>query len=191
MEKEIYYFKEEIKKELTESRLEHSFLVAEIAKSIAIKQNYHSPDKAYLAGILHDITKQKPKQFHTQLFEKWDFNQFSELPEPAYHAYSARFYLREKYNFTDTEVLTAIQNHTLGSNSMSLLDKILYASDFLGSEYAKSQEGYDSWLSSSLESLNFGIYLKSSKTISDLLSKKQTIHTFTITIYNSSVEKHD
>lgn len=189
MEKEIKYFKEAIRKEITDSRLEHSFRVAEIAKSISERVSYPSPEKAYLAGLIHDITKQKPKEFHKEIFKKWKFHTYKELPKPAYHAFSAVFYLKENYKFKDQEVLSAIQNHTLGSMSMNVLDKIIYASDFLGSEYAISQDDYQTWLHSTLENLDFGIYLKSSKTIQDLIYKKKKIHSLTIRIYNSTLDK--
>ena len=68
------------------------------------------------------------------------------LPEPAYHPFSAEYYLRDKYQFTDEEILSAVKNHTLGGENLPLLDQILFVSDFLGSDFAMRQIQYANWV---------------------------------------------
>lgn len=190
LEKEIENYKQIISKELTSSRLEHSLRVAELAEKFALAHNYPHPKKAYLAGVLHDITKQKKREFHIAIFEKNHFD-YSNIPENAFHPFSAKFYLQEQYHFQDTEVLSAIQNHTLGGENLSLLDAILYASDFLGSEYAIKQKEYKDWISKVEKNIYFGVYLKAKITILELLEKNEKIHPNTISTYNSAVTKLD
>ena len=91
---EIKKFQEIVKKEITNTRYEHSSRVAEIAYDLAISNGLENPMEAYLSGILHDITKQKLDSFHETIFQRAGFD-FSELPSPAYHPFSAVFYLQD------------------------------------------------------------------------------------------------
>jgi len=72
---------------------------------------------------------------------------------------------------------------------MSLLDKLIYASDFLGSDYAMKQSSYKIWKQKTEENLNFGVYLKASKTIHQLIESKSKIFPTTIDTYNESINK--
>jgi predicted HD superfamily hydrolase involved in NAD metabolism len=183
----IDYFLEIVPSEITNTRWEHSLRVAEYAEKLAKTHHYPNPKLGYLAGIVHDITKQKKKEFHLELFStELDFH-FQDIPEEAYHAFSAPLYLRKKFHFDDDEVLSAIRSHTLGRVQMSSLEKIIYASDFLGSEYAAKQETRETWVSQTEENLNFGIYLKASKTLNNLIETKSRIYQATIDTFNESL----
>ncbi|MBE7411241.1 MAG: bis(5'-nucleosyl)-tetraphosphatase (symmetrical) YqeK [Leptospiraceae bacterium] len=184
---EIKKFSKIIKNELSLSRYKHSLKVAEIAELLSKQFRYSDPEKAYLAGLLHDITKQKGNEFHISLFKKNKFKKYFEIPESSYHSYSARFYIQEVYRFTNEEIFSAIDSHTLGEKSMSLLQKIIYCSDFLGSEYAQNHKEYKFWLEKTKKILEYGTYLKSSRTIEKLLQKKYDIHENTIAVYKYSI----
>lgn len=188
IEEQIEFYKKIVSKEITPSRFEHSIRVAELAERFALAHNYSYPKKAYLAGVLHDITKQKKRDFHVEIFEKNSFD-YSKIPENAFHPFSAKFYLLERYKFQDEEVLSAIANHTLGGGSLCLLDSILYSADFLGSEYAIRQSEYSNWITQVEKNIYFGLYLKSKITIEELLQKRETIHIDTISTYNCAVTK--
>jgi predicted HD superfamily hydrolase involved in NAD metabolism len=188
LEKQIEYFVKIVPEEVTHSRFDHSIQVAELAERFSKLNGYANPRKAYLAGILHDITKQKTKDFHLDIFHRSEFD-YSLLPEPAYHPFSAVFYLRDKYQFADEEILSAVKNHTLGGENMCLLDQILYLSDFLGSDYAMRQKEYTNWILETEKNLSFGIILKSKKVIEDLLEKSHRIHPVTLATYNYYVER--
>lgn len=181
----ISLFEAEVSKDITPSRFDHSLRVAALAERFAKVHGYPYSRKAYLAGIVHDITKQKKRDFHLEIFRKKGFD-FSEIPENAFHAFSGALYLEEKFELKDSELLSAVRNHTLGGKNLNLLDSILYTSDFLGSEYALKQSEYHSWVKSTEESLYFGVQLKARTVISELISKKESIHLFTIYTYNES-----
>lgn len=63
IEAAIEYYTKVVPEEVTHSRFDHSILVAELAEKFSILNYYPEPRKAYLAGILHDITKQNRKNF--------------------------------------------------------------------------------------------------------------------------------
>lgn len=185
----IDLFLQEVPKEITNTRWEHSLRVANHAEQLAKINAFHSPDIAFLAGITHDITKQKKKEFHLSLFEQRPHIELDGIPEEAYHAFSAEIYLESKYGFQNQEIFSAIRSHTLGKFEMSALDKILYASDFLGSEYAFKQNQLEYWICETEKNLHFGIYLKASKTLNQLIESKSKIHKSTIETYNQNLNK--
>lgn len=57
-----------LKKRLNEKRYYHSLCVADEAKRLAVKYGA-DPEKAYLAGLLHDITKNAPDEEHLKIFK--------------------------------------------------------------------------------------------------------------------------
>ena len=185
---EILKFTESAKNEITFSRFDHSLRVAEFAYELSLINEYEKPLDAYLAGILHDFTKQKTTDFHIDIFNRHQFD-YQELPVNAYHAFSAYFVIQDRFNFTKVDVLNSIRTHTLGKEDMSLLEKILYVSDFLGSEFAGRSVEFKECVENTKKNLYFGMYLKSSKTIQDLTEKKLPIHTNTFSVYNLSVIK--
>jgi predicted HD superfamily hydrolase involved in NAD metabolism len=188
LEKQIEYFVKIVPHEVTHTRFDHSIRVAELAEKFSLLNGFYSPRKAYLAGILHDITKQKTKDFHIEIFLRNGFD-FSLLPDPAYHPFSAVYYLRDKYQFADEEILSSVKNHTLGGEKMSLLDQILYVSDFLGSDFAMRQKEFKDWIVNTEKNLSFGIVLKSKKVIEELLEKNHRIHPTTLATYNQYVKE--
>ncbi|APH41064.1 Hydrolase, HD family [Leptospira interrogans serovar Copenhageni/Icterohaemorrhagiae] len=145
IEIQIQKFKKIVPTEITKTRWEHSIRVAEIAKELAIIHCKEEAEFAYLAGIVHDITKQKTSEFHKTLFLESGQDELEQLPSAAWHAYSAAIYLKSQYNLQNEKVLSAVRNHTLGSETPGSLDLILYAAEFLGSEYAVKNPHYQDW----------------------------------------------
>ena len=54
---DIEKIKNDLKNNLSQFRFEHSLLVADEAKKLALHYNYDS-EKAYVAGLVHDIAKE-------------------------------------------------------------------------------------------------------------------------------------
>ncbi|PJZ45283.1 bis(5'-nucleosyl)-tetraphosphatase (symmetrical) YqeK [Leptospira brenneri] len=181
----ILFFLEEVPKHVTETRFQHILRVADYAESLAMIHGYTSPKKAYLAGLCHDITKQKKMEIHTALFFEYSVDTKG-IPSQALHAFSAPLWLEKEYGFTDFEIARAISSHTLGNDSPSLLDKILYAADFLGSDYAHRQPELSNWVQKTEENLDYGVFMKAFQTISFLMEKKEVIHPYTFFTYNQS-----
>ncbi|GBF38324.1 bis(5'-nucleosyl)-tetraphosphatase (symmetrical) YqeK [Leptospira johnsonii] len=186
---QIKYFTDIVPKEITKTRWEHSLRVAEIAEELA---NVHSPNEskeAYLAGVVHDITKQKTKEFHLELFAKVKDSESPKLPEAAWHSRSAAYYLETEYGLKTRSVLDAVKHHTLGGEDLNLLACILYAADFLGSEFAEKQKDYSEWRHKAKENLYFAVLNKAIHTMQDLLDHKREIHKRTISMYHFALGK--
>lgn len=118
--------KELVKKNLKESRYNHSLSVANLCVKLA---KIHSVDtnKAYIAGLLHDCTKSFAEEFHDNYLKYYDPDKL-DMPSGIKHSYSAKYYLKEMLNYHDKDVLNAIYNHTI-CNSRDKLSIILYIAD--------------------------------------------------------------
>lgn len=115
-----------VKSMISEKRFEHSLSVAKTARSLA-KSSHYDPERAYLAGILHDVTKSLSLDEHLEYLRHYDLSKISE-PEPVLHSYSAKYFITEKFNLYDGDILEAIYHHTDGLSS-SKLSKIIYIAD--------------------------------------------------------------
>ena len=124
---DIEFFERLIKERLSAHRYNHSLMVAKLAKKLALSIGYDA-DRAYLCGILHDLTKEENEQFHDNLFRKYnDLDKITEAA-PVKHSHSCPYYLYETYGIKDIELLTAIYNHTVCRSNLDLC-KIIYIAD--------------------------------------------------------------
>ncbi|TGK00189.1 HD domain-containing protein [Leptospira langatensis] len=186
---QIQFFWDIVPKEITHTRWEHSIRVAEIAKELA---QIHAPqfsEEAYLSGIVHDITKQKTKEFHLALFDKVGDSESPNLPEAAWHSRSGAHFLETEFGLKRESVLGAVRHHTLGGKDLSLLECILYASDFLGSDFAERQPVYSDWRREAKENLYSAVLNKAKHTMQNLLDHKKEIHPRTIAMYHFALGK--
>ncbi|MFW6319035.1 MAG: bis(5'-nucleosyl)-tetraphosphatase (symmetrical) YqeK [Bacillota bacterium] len=113
------------------TRLSHIYGVKDTALKLG-KLYGADLTKLTLASYLHDITKHYPTKTHIDILKA---NQkahiINDFTPPLYHAYTASIIAKEHYNIKDTDILSAIESHTVGKPNMSLLEKILFISDFI------------------------------------------------------------
>lgn len=112
------------------NRYKHSLGVADTAENLARKYGA-DPLKAYIAGLLHDIARDfddnemlnRAKKYNLQVSE------YGFAMPLLLHGPVAAVMAREEFGITDPEILNAIALHTVGSEYMSQLDKILFVAD--------------------------------------------------------------
>lgn len=127
--REGLYFASKVRPYYKEKRYLHAVRVALLAYDIAVC-NRADPSKALLAGFYHDITKKGEKEEYRERARKEYGDVFyGNMPEWAYHPFTAVYLLEDEFDFHDPEVLEAIKEHTTGNKDMSELSRILYASD--------------------------------------------------------------
>lgn len=120
-----------IKQRLSEKRFNHSIGVADTAKKIAEKIGA-DPEKAYVAGLVHDVAKEMPFEEMINVCKKgavepdrMELQNKSLLHAPAGAA------ILEGLGITDTDIKNAVRYHTVGRYGMSLLEKIIYLADMI------------------------------------------------------------
>ncbi|MDE6419938.1 MAG: bis(5'-nucleosyl)-tetraphosphatase (symmetrical) YqeK [Lachnospiraceae bacterium] len=124
----------ELKKELDDDRYAHTLGVAYTAACLAMRYG-EKPERAFLAGLLHDCAKAKNMDHKKMLSlcekHKIPVTQFEQENPVLLHAKLGSFLAKEKYEVIDEEILSAIRWHTTGHAGMTLLEKIIYIADYI------------------------------------------------------------
>ncbi len=122
-----------LKTHLKAPRYNHIVAVAKEAVILA-KLYGIEPQKAALAGLLHDAGKSLTKQEMVIYVQKnklkiKDFFALSKFAPALLHAEISAHIASQKFGIKDKEILQAISRHTLGAKNMTVFDKILMISD--------------------------------------------------------------
>ena len=175
-----------LQKRLNEKRYYHSLCVADEAKRLAEKYGGDS-DKAYLAGLLHDITKNAPDEEHLQIFKEFGIilNDIEENAKKLWHAMSGAEYVKNILGINDPEIIDAIRYHTTAKADMSLLAEILYLADFTSKD--RDYEDVDVIRAYVDESLCKAFVYALQYSITDLVNQGRAIHPDTVEAYNQAV----
>ncbi len=181
-------YKELLKKRLTDKRYYHSLCVADEAYRLAQKYGCDT-EKAYLCGLLHDITKNADEKEHYEIFNKYGvvLNIIEKNSEKLWHAISGAYFVRYKLNIDDDEVFDAIRHHTTAKSNMPLLSKVLYLADFTSAD--RDYDDIDVIRKLVDESLDKAYKYALSYTVKDLASRNLAIHSDTFDAYNEIMLK--
>lgn len=179
-------FLEEIKKRLNPDRLYHSLNVADEAKKLA-KHYGADEQKAFTAGLLHDILKNTPDNELLQYFERNGImlTETERASRKTWHAMAGADFLRRELHVTDEDILSAVRWHTTGRAGMTLLDKVLFVADFISADRdypgveRMREKAYVSLEDAMLEGLQF--------TINELVENAWPVHEDSIRAYNELV----
>lgn len=130
------------KKTLSARRYRHTQNVAAAARQLALRWGAN-PDKAELAGWLHDIVKEKSGAELLQLMQQDGIMAGStrSRPKPIWHGPCGAIYAKHRCGVRDEGILSAIACHTTGKPDMTLLDKVLFLADVVSEE--RDFEGVD------------------------------------------------
>jgi len=121
-----------VENQLSRDRFKHTLGVAEIAEDLAVIYGVDT-QKAIVAALLHDIAKEFTVDEKKQFCKTYDLSLDEYLNRNIHltHGNIGAHIAKEQYNIQDKDVLNAISNHTLGSNNMSDLEKIIYLADMI------------------------------------------------------------
>ena len=129
---EILYIRRRLKKKMDEDRFEHTIGVAYTSVCVAMRygEDLH---KAELAGLLHDCAKCIPDDIKLDKCKRNNIpiTKAQEQSPSLLHAKLGAFIAADHYRIKDQDILNAIENHTTGRPAMSLLEKIVYISDYI------------------------------------------------------------
>ena len=188
--KEIDYnfLKELLKSRLNEKRYKHSLAVADEARRLAAKYGADE-EKSYLAGLLHDITKNSPREEHLNIFNTFGIilDDVENNSEKLWHAVSGAAFVRNILKIDDEQIVDAIRYHTTARADMPLLSKILYLADFTSAD--RDYDDVDVIRALVDKSLNEAFVYALKYSIVDLVKCGRAVHTDTLKAYNQAVLK--
>lgn len=135
----LLYLKERLEDKMDKDRYYHCLNVGMMAKQLA---EVHKLDekKAWVAGTLHDITKQWSEKKARQYLKKYAPHLMKE-PTAVWHSFTGYFHLEKDWLIKDQEILQAVFNHTVGSPTMSPLDIVVFCADKISAE--RNYEGVE------------------------------------------------
>lgn len=176
-------YKEILKSRLTPKRYNHSLCVADEAVRLAKKYG-GDQEKAYLAGLLHDVTKNAAYEEHLHIFEEFGImlNDVEKSAEKLWHAISGATYIEHVLKLKDSDIITAVRYHTTARENMSLLEKLLYLADFTSLD--RDYDDIDIMRKKVEISMEAALSYALSYTINDLVSRGKPLHLDTVKAYN-------
>ena len=177
--------KKDLENMLTNFRYEHSLLVAEEARLLAKHYNLDS-EKAYLAGLVHDIAKDLIQEEEAYYINKYKLPRISEEFKRIIHSYVGDVYLKEIYNM-DEEICKAVRVHTTASTDMTLLDKIVFVADKI--EPGKDYPGIEEEREIARKNIDEAVLLCLENNYKKLISKGKKVYPLSLEVLNYFKDK--
>ncbi len=119
-----------LNKNLSTQRYKHTICCANL--SVELAQIYGAnKDKAYKAGLLHDVAKEISVEQMQEYIKKYGMQVdiYMKNNSALLHAYASAAMAQAMFGVDDREILNAITYHTTGKENMTLLEKIIFIAD--------------------------------------------------------------
>lgn len=173
---------------LSQKRYDHCVNVSKTAARLAELYGADA-EKARLAGILHDITKETPVLEQVEYIEKLGGSvSFLELNRPqVLHQRSGAAYCRLVLGVTDEEVLCAVRFHTTGRRGITLLEKVLFTADLVSPD--REYPDVETVRLLAEKSLDDAVIYSLGFTLKQLAGGRELIHPDTLDCYDYLLEE--
>ena len=135
MKYDIDGFKTILEERLSKKRYIHSLNVADKSRNLAELWG-ENKEKAYVAGLLHDICKDISPMEQRKLVElsKKDVTDEELIIPQLWHGIAGEVFCRETLGIDDEDILNSIRFHTVARKDMSLLEEIIYLADLTSAD---------------------------------------------------------
>lgn len=171
--------KEYLRCRISEKRYVHSLNVSETASRLA-EIHGADVDKACIAGLVHDCAREldKPQLLLYLEAEGIKADPVTLEVTELLHGPAAVHICRKVFGIEDQEVLNAVRYHTTGRENMTLLESIIYLSDFV--EPSRCFSGVERIRQLAAVNMESALLLAINSSIEYLISKNDIIHTDTV-----------
>ena len=173
--KALITIKEYLSIHLSSKRYIHCLNVADAAAALA-QQHQCDIQKAYIAGLTHDCTRELDVAIQQELLSKLHIqvDQQTYHSKELLHAYTAEYIIKNEFEIYDEEILSAVKAHTTGKTEMTTLDKVLFMADVI--EPSRSFAGVEDMRRVCQLHLDQAVILALDSSIKFLIEKKSLIH---------------
>ncbi|MCT4594857.1 MAG: bis(5'-nucleosyl)-tetraphosphatase (symmetrical) YqeK [Anaeromicrobium sp.] len=180
---DIRRMKKYIKKNLSKKRYEHSLGVEHAALKLADKHNCDLV-KVQVAALLHDcaknFTNEELLKYMSQVsIEEKDI--YYKQPQ-LLHGFVGSIIAQVNFGIKDDDIINGIRYHTTGRENMSLLEKIIYISDYI--EPNRVFKGVNELREIVEMDLDLGVLEGLNRTIKHTIDKNELIHTLSVNARN-------
>lgn len=193
----MYHFDENrafLKARLSKKRYTHSLNVAHEAQRLAELYG-EDPEKAYFAGLMHDVCKELPAEEQEELVRASSFVVSKEelVTKPVWHGIAGAYFLQVRMGVTDPDVLNAVRYHTVGRAGMTRLEEIVYLADLISED--RTYDGVEQMRQLCLTSINAAMLEGIRFSMETTLKKGGYLPPVTVGAYNQYIfcekqEKH-
>lgn len=187
----MYQVKDKIaflEQRLSRKRFQHSCNVARAARQLA--QRYgEDMEKAYFAGLVHDICKEDPFEEQRRLMLAGDFapDQAELYTKKLWHGIAGAYFIETEFGVEDRDILNAVRFHTVGRAGMSTLEEIIYIADMISDE--RDYKGVGKMRKLAFEDLQQAMFEALRDAAESVLKKGGLLPEYTIAAYNSYLLK--
>ena len=177
-------FTAEIRSRLSDYRYRHSLGTAKAAVHLAEKYGA-DVQKAEIAGILHDITKETSVEEQLKILKEFGIivDDVVLRSKNLFHAYTGALVAEHTFGIKDPEILDAIRYHTTGRAEMTLLDKVLYIADYISED--RKYGDVEQLRVCAEQSLDLAVLESLAYTIVGLIRRGSPVHIDTVHAYNA------
>lgn len=176
---DLNFIMDYLKNNLSSKRYLHSVNVSDIAAKLA---GLYGCDKGktQLTGLVHDCARELDEEHLQKCLnaEGIAADALTMRVKELLHGPAAVHICRKVFGIEDEEILSAVRYHTTGKENMSLLEKIIYLSDFI--EPSRSFEGVEELREMAFEKLDEALLMAFNSSIRYIISKNGLIHADTI-----------
>lgn len=182
------YYVDIIRNRLSKKRFYHCINVSRECVKLSKKYNVDSYD-AEVAGILHDVTKEKPfeKQLHMIQYFGMMMTEVEKKSPSLWHPISGAAFLKYKLKIKNRDIINAVRYHTTGRANMSMLEKIVFLADAISSE--RSYSGVEHLRSLAYKDINAALAKNVSINIKKLTEQGLFVEPNSIMLYNEVIDK--
>lgn len=172
-----------LKNRLSQKRYTHSLNVAEECRKLAVKYG-EDPDKAYYAGLIHDICKENSADEQKQLIIESGFSVCREELEThsLWHAIAGAYFIKKEFGIEDIDIINAVRFHTAGRAGMTRLEEIVYLGDLISAD--RDYKDVDKMRKLSYSDLNKAMFEAFAFAIKSVVKKDGLLPLCTVEGYN-------
>ena len=141
-------------------------------------------EKAYLAGLVHDICKEVPTDEQLAMAQKCrqGIDETEQKIPALYHAAAGSWYGENVLHIHDEDILNAVRYHTTGRAGMSRLEECVYLADLISEDRTYKDVGRMRRLA--FEDINGAMLEAARFTLSDVIAKGSFIPENSMQTYN-------
>ena len=185
---EIPEIEQQIKQMTKEPRFLHSKDVQQTARMLAERYGA-DPEKASLAGLMHDAVKNLPFAEMFRLCEEFgcELDSVTKNEPKLIHAPLGAYYAKFVFGIDDDEIFDAIYYHTTAKADMPLLTKIIYIADVI--EPNRNFDGVEDLRKAAFEDIDAAILQAIDFNICKIVHSGRMLHDETVNARNYLIEK--
>lgn len=172
-----------LKERLSEKRYIHSLNVADECRKLAEAYD-EDEERAYFAGLVHDICKEIPAEEMKQAALDSDLAMTkAEIETKAlWHAVAGAGYVRDVMKVRDEDIINAVRFHTVGRAGMTRLEEIVYMGDLISAD--RTYKDVKKFRKLAYQDLNKAMLEALIFSIESVVGKKGLIPEYTVQAYN-------